>query len=113
MYGFNYPPAPQIIGALARANSFNEVQAAPINGYGSTTLYLMENSPEMYLVSLRNGQKSIQGYKISPMPTAQEATENRLNNLEAALMDIKSLLEGKVATNEPNTASTEQPNEGV
>ena len=106
MYGFNYQP--QIIGALARASSFNEIQAAPVNANGSPTLFLLENSPEMYLVSLQNGQKSIQGYKMIPMPTAQEATESRLNNLEAALLDIKSLLEGKM-NNESNTASTQQP----
>lgn len=106
MYGFNYGQ-PQIIGALARATNFNEVQASPVNANGSPTLYLMENSPEMYLVSLQNGQKSIQGYKITPMPTAQEATENRLNNLEAAILDIKALLEGTMK-HESNSPSVEQ-----
>lgn len=106
MYGLGFQP-PQIIGALARASSFNEVQSAPVNANGSPTLFLMENEPSMYLVSLQNGQKSIQGYKMTPMPTAQEATENRLNNLEAALMDIKTLLEGKI-NNESNPASSQQ-----
>lgn len=107
MYGFGYQPQPQIIGALARASSFNEVQSAPVNANGSPTLFLMENEPSMYLVSLQNGQKSIQGYKMTPMPTAQEATENRLSNLENALMNITKLLEGKV-NNESNTSSTER-----
>ena len=106
MYGLGYQP-PRIIGALARATSFNEVQALPVNADGSPTLFLMENEPSMYLVSLQNGQKSIQGYKMTPMPTAQEATENRLNSLEAALMDIKTMLEGKMA-NESNPASSQQ-----
>ncbi len=106
MYGIGFQP-PQIIGSLARASSFNEVQSAPVNANGSPTLFLMENEPAMYLVSLQNGQKSIQGYKMVPMPTAQEATESRLNNLEAALMDIKNLLKGQVVSNESNTASTQ------
>lgn len=106
MYNFGFQP-PQIIGALARASSFAEVQGAPVNANGSPTLFLMENSPEMYLVSLQNGVKSIQGYRMTPMPSAQEATENRLNSLEAALMDIKTLLEGKMA-NESSPASTQQ-----
>lgn len=105
MYGFSYGQ-PQVIGTLARAGNFNEVQAAPVNANGSPTLFLMENEPVMYLVSLQNGQKSIQGYKMTPMPTAQEATESRLNNLETALMDIKALLEGK-GKNESNTANSE------
>lgn len=113
MYGFNYQPQPQIIGALARAASFNEVQAAPVNANGSPTLFLLENSPEMYLVSLQGGQKSIQGYKMVPMPTAQEATESRLTNLEAALMDIKTLLEGKVKANESDIARTQPPDAAV
>ena len=106
MYGLGFQP-PRIIGALARATSFNEVQASPVNADGSPTLFLMENEPAMYLVSLQNGQKSIQGYKMTPMPTAQEATENRLSNLEAALMDIKTLLEGKMANEQSNPASSE------
>lgn len=104
MYGFNCQP--QIIGALARASNFNEVQASPVSASGSPTLFLLENEPAMYLVSLQNGQKSIQGYKIAPMPTAQEATESRLSNLEAALSDIKSLLEGKMS-HESNLADTQ------
>lgn len=107
MYGLGFQP-PRIIGALARAANFNEVQAAPASADGSPTLFLMENEPTMYLVNLQNGQKSIQGYKMMPMPTAQEATENRLSNLEASLSDIKALLEGKV-NNESNTANTQQP----
>ncbi|MCQ2282386.1 MAG: hypothetical protein MJZ99_07160 [Bacteroidales bacterium] len=105
MYGFYQQP--QIIGSLARAASFAEVQAAPVNANGAPTLFLLENEPAMYLVSLQGGQKSIQGFRMVPLPTAQEATENRLNNLEAALTDIKNLLEGKVATNESNTAVTQ------
>ena len=105
MYGFGFQP-PQVIGTLARANNFNEVQSAPVNANGSPTLFLLENEPVMYLVSLQNGQKSIQGYKMTPMPTAQEATESRLSNLETALMDIKALLEGK-GKNEPNIAIAE------
>lgn len=112
MYGFNYQQPPQIIGALARASSFAEVQGAPVNANGSPTLFLLEGAPEMYLVSLQNGQKSVQGFKMVPLPTAQETTENRLSNLENALLDIKNLLEGKVKENEPDTAST-QPAEAV
>ena len=108
MYNFGFQP-PQIIGALARANSFAEVQGAPVNANGSPTLFLLENAPEMYLVSLQNGQKSIQGYRMTPMPTAQEATESRLSSLESALMDIKSLLEGKM-NNESDTASNQPAN---
>lgn len=107
MYGFSFAQPPQIIGALARANSINEVQAAPANANGTPTLFLIENSPEMYLVSLQGGQKTIQGFRMTPMPTAQEATESRLSNLETALLDIKNLLEGKVKQNEPDTVSTQ------
>lgn len=107
MYGFNYQQPPQIIGALARAANFNEVQAAPVNANGSPTLFLLENEPVMYLVSLQGGQKSIQGFRMVPLPTAQEATESRLNNLETALNDIKNLLEGKVAAHESNIAVTQ------
>lgn len=107
MYGFYQQP--QIIGSLARAASFAEVQAAPVNANGAPTLFLLENEPAMYLVSLQGGQKSIQGYKMTPMPTAQEATESRLTNLEAALLDIRNMLKGQVNGNEPNTASTQPP----
>lgn len=61
MYGFNFAQPPQIIGTLARANSLAEVQAAPASATGPT-LFLIENSPEMYLVSLQGGQKTIQGF---------------------------------------------------
>lgn len=105
MYGFGFNQ-PQIIGSLARASSFAEVQAAPVNANGSPTLFLLENSPEMYLVNMQGNQKSIQGYKMVPMPTAQEATEHRISNLEAAIGDIKRMLEGAVK-NESNTPSTE------
>lgn len=108
MYNFGFQP-PQIIGALARASSFAEVQGAPVNANGSPTLFLMENSPEMYLVSLQNGVKSIQGYRMTPMPTAQEATEARINNLEEAIMSIKTMLEGRIH-NEPDTSITESAN---
>lgn len=109
MYGFNYQQPPQIIGSLARAASFAEVQAAPVNASGAPTLFLLENSPEIYIVSLQGGQKSMQGFRIVPMPTAQEATESRLNNLEAALLDIKTMLKGQVKNNESDTASAQLP----
>lgn len=104
MYGYNFAQPPRLIGALAQANSLAEVQAAPASANGPT-LFLIENSPEMYLVSLQNGQKTIQGFRMTPMPTAQEATESRLSSLEAALADIKNLLERNVRENESDTVS--------
>lgn len=106
MYGF-YQTQPQIIGSLARAASFAEVQSALVNANGAPTLFLLDNSPEMYLVSMQNGQKNIQGFTITPMKTVQEATESRLNNLETAIMDIKNLLKGQVTANESNLSSAQ------
>lgn len=114
MYGLGFQP-PQIIGSLARAANFNEIQVAPVSANGSPTLFLMEGTPEMYLVSLQNGQKSIQGFKMIPMPTAQEATEQRLNSLETALMDIKNMLEGcvKNESDSPGAQLSQPTNTGA
>lgn len=106
MYGFGYGQ-PQIIGNLARANNFNEVQSAPVAANGDPTMFFVDNEDAIYLVSLSNGQKVMQGFSIKPMPTKQEVTENRLNNLEAMMMNIQALLEGKIA-NESNTTVPEQ-----
>lgn len=107
----------QVIGSLAQAQTYNDVQSAPVAANGSPTLFMMENKPVMYIVSMQNGQKVIQGFKFEPLPTQQETMENRMNNLETMLLNMQSMLEGKM-NNESNIANakgksatcTEQPN---
>ena len=94
MFGYIQPQQPQIIGSLAKAGSFEEVQVAPVPVNGSPIMFLVENDSAVYLVSQMGGQRNVQGFKIQPMQTAQQATETRLTNLEAAIMDIKNLLAG-------------------
>ena len=108
MFGTFYQP--QIIGNLARATSFSEVQSAPIPANGSPTLFLIADEPAMYMVSMQNGTKLIQGYTITPMPTKQEATEQRINNLEAMLLEMKQMLEGKM-NNESNSEKPDTANQ--
>lgn len=110
MYGF-MPQQPQMIGRVVQASNYNEVQSMPIPADGMITLFMIANEPTMYMVSLVNGQKNIQGYRFEPLPTAQEATENRLARLENMLA---TLIGGK--QNESNTQpvqpaeqSAEQP----
>jgi hypothetical protein len=98
---------PQIIGALAQAKNYNEIQSVPVAANGSPTLFLLENDPVMYMVSVVNGQKTIQGYKFEPLPTQQETTEKRLNNLEAIILDMRNLIEG-MTKNESNLSNGEQ-----
>ena len=110
MYGF-MPQQPQIIGRVLQAQNYNEVQAMPIPADGTLSLFMINNEPTMYIVSLVNGQKNIQGYRFEPLPTAQEATENRLARLETMLA---ALIGGKQNESnnksvQPTTESAEQP----
>ena len=98
---------PQIIGALAQAKNYNAIQSVPVAANGSPTLFLLENDPVMYMVSVVNGQKTIQGYKFEPLPTQQETTEKRLNNLEAIILDMRNLIEG-MTKNESNSSIVKQ-----
>lgn len=105
MYGF-FQQQPQIIGSLAKVGSYAEIQSAPVPVNGSPIMFLVESEPAAYLVSQQGGQRTIQGFSITPMQTAEQATETRISNLEAAILDIKNLLTGGNG-NESNTAIVE------
>lgn len=104
MYGFYQQP--QIIGSLAKVGSFAEIQSAPVPVNGSPIMFLVESEPAAYLVSQQGGQRTIQGFSITPMQTAEQATETRISNLEAAILEIKNLVIGGVR-NESDTANVE------
>lgn len=106
MYGF-YQQQPQIIGSLARVNNYAEIQSAPVPVNGSPIMFLVESEPAVYMVSQQGGQRTIQGFNITPMQTAQEATETRITNLEAAIMNIKNLLTGVVKNDESDSKHDE------
>ena len=49
------------------ANSFEEIQSAPVPMDGSQTMFMLTNEPIFYIVSFVNGQKMISGYTFSPL----------------------------------------------
>ena len=95
MYGYQMPQQP--IGRWLVANNYNEIQGAPVPMDGSQTMFMLQNEPIFYIVSIMNGQKMIQGYTFSAltpenMPKQPPSIEDRMARLEAM---IASLAGGK------------------
>lgn len=93
------------------ANSFEEIQSAPVPMDGSQTMFMLTNEPIFYIVSFANGQKMISGYTFAPLtaenqPKRQMTTEERLSVVEENIAKIAALLEG-VKKNEPDIPENE------
>ena len=89
----------QNVGRWIMANSFDEIQSAPVPMDGSQTMFMLTNEPIFYIVSFVNGQKMISGYTFTPLtaenqPKRQMTTEERLSVVEENIAKIAALLEG-------------------
>lgn len=81
------------------ANSYQEIQSAPVPMDGTQTVFMLTTEPIFYVVSIINGQKFIQGYTFTELtaenrPKSPPTVEDRLSILESNIAKITSILEG-------------------
>ena len=91
---FQQPPT----GRWIMANSFAEIQSAPVPMDGSQTIFMLSNEPIFYVVSIMNGQKMLQGYTFTALtqenrPTPPATLEDRMTSLEQNMTRIAEMLE--------------------
>lgn len=106
----NTRPIVQLSNRWAWVKSYQDVQATPIPADGTPTLFMLENEPTFYLVSMENGQRVISGYRFAALtkddihepPAAPAIT---LKTLNARLKAIEEQLRSD--SNEPDTTDIE------
>lgn len=107
----NTRPIVQLSNRWAWVKSYQDVQATPIPADGTPTLFMLENEPTFYLVSMENGQRVISGYRFAALtkdnvqepPVAPAIT---LETLNARLKAIEEQLT-RSDSNEPDTTDVE------
>jgi len=111
MFGFmgGYLPQPQMMpqyqpqmqpqrqpvcGRWLTAKSYAEVQQTPVPADGTQTIFMLENEPSFYLVSMQNGQKMVQGYTFATMGNTAPQT---VSAGETTTTPVKADTEARIA----------------
>lgn len=95
----NTPAYSMPMGRWAMVNNLSEVQTTPIPADGSQMLFMLKDDPVLYMVSMVDGQRMIQGFTIVPlvMDTVPEqkvdnSLENRMSKLESSIAQLMDAL---------------------
>lgn len=98
----NIPSTPSYsppMGRWAMVSSLSEVQTIPIPADGSQMLFMLKDDPVLYMVSMVDGQRMIQGFTIAPLvmdsvpvQKTENTLENRMSKLESSIAQLMEAL---------------------
>lgn len=87
------------MGRWAMVNNLNEVQTTPIPADGSQMLFMLKDDPVLYMVSMVDGQRMIQGFTIAPLvmdtvpqQKVDNTLESRMSKLESSIAQLMDAL---------------------
>jgi hypothetical protein len=87
------------MGRWAMVNNLNEVQTTPIPADGTQMLFMLKDEPILYMVSMVEGQRMIQGFTIAPLvmdnipqQNTNDTIESRMSRLENSIAQLMEAL---------------------
>lgn len=99
----NVQPKTPDMYSLQFIDGLDELQSKAVPMNGTPCYFMLKNDPVMYQLSFCNGQKLIQAFRIVPMNSISQQSEN---SIESRISAIEQFVKSLTGENDESSLST-------